>query len=789
MKCKHCGFEIKNDSNFCPFCGEPIKKNGRKPSINKRNIKILAAAGVVLVAAAFTGTTIYVKEFSPSAVYEKKLSLGEEYLANNEFSKAEAAFKDALEIDDNSIDAELGLAETYAKSDNPEKAQETLDSAEKKIEKEKVKYDMPTDFTPSDSGTAMPAGTSTTSSSVPAKTITYGNSSGSNNAASADQASAAALQRQIERYQSLTNYLADPSSAESQGNNTNQNTVTNETSMAEAEHYSEEAEGTDVSDNPGKTGEAGSGTENDFESEMVDADGGDHEGLKDEPDISTNLDDEEEYEGMIADEGVMIDPIFPTDSPIDAPEPPIDDQETDEPDDADDDQETGQSEGNNGGYVDMQPVDDNENGSSTEFDIPGSGGQNTESPDKPEGETSVEYDIPGSDRQDTESQDPYNAFTGGLPNDVPNSTVTPVPVSTDTTVTPVPDNPGTDSEMSEYGVISGPVTDSVFFIDDDSDEIYEYVPPYGSISDTPVPDQEGGGSTPTGIPDQTPELPTDYSYTDQNPEMPIGYGYTDQNPEMPTGYGYTDQNPELPTGYGYTDQNPEMPTDNADTDPYGETPMDQQDPLQGMTPTPGAGNTDVPWDGGKAVLEGYAAQFSESGDARQGELSLQEFSTNTGEIGYSTTQLQNGQYCLINANLRGGVLAYDVYTAENGSPATSIGSDVGNSGLQQTDPSSEYTEKQTCFIYKNGPSINIGVACEGMEIAQDQSQYSIFYMKVYSIEGDSLQLVSQINDKSSLPSLGLGENWENSVTVLASVSAIKEMNMDTVLVSYKNTMY
>ena len=47
MKCKHCGKEITNDSNFCEFCGKPVSNNANGENKESPN-RLLVWLGAAL---------------------------------------------------------------------------------------------------------------------------------------------------------------------------------------------------------------------------------------------------------------------------------------------------------------------------------------------------------------------------------------------------------------------------------------------------------------------------------------------------------------------------------------------------------------------------------------------------------------------------------------------------------------------------------------------------------------------------------------------------------------------
>ncbi|MDO4273483.1 MAG: tetratricopeptide repeat protein [Eubacteriales bacterium] len=102
-------------------------KSEKKP--NKRiEPKILLPAGVggLCIIVILVVILFVTPQNTTAGQLQKKLDLGNKYLASAEYDKAEVAFSQALEIDKKSPDAALGLAEVYNEKKEPEKALEAL---------------------------------------------------------------------------------------------------------------------------------------------------------------------------------------------------------------------------------------------------------------------------------------------------------------------------------------------------------------------------------------------------------------------------------------------------------------------------------------------------------------------------------------------------------------------------------------------------------------------------------------------------------------------------------------
>ena len=148
--CTKCGKEIDGDSRFCPHCGwenaadrsvaggygnpnanrEGNAGNGeeRGKKLSKRGRIGIAAAVVVAMLAVFVGIFLFGGSGRELA---KQLDLGNRYLEEMDYEQAVIAFTNAIEIDPMSVDARLGLVETYIRMGEFELA---LEAAEKGYE-------------------------------------------------------------------------------------------------------------------------------------------------------------------------------------------------------------------------------------------------------------------------------------------------------------------------------------------------------------------------------------------------------------------------------------------------------------------------------------------------------------------------------------------------------------------------------------------------------------------------------------------------------------------------------
>lgn len=122
-RCSGCGATVAKGENVCQACGRPVAKK------NRVWIFLLVFGCVLVLAAA----GVYGQKVSRDNQFQEQLSLGYKYLLDGAYVQAEQAFSKALELDENSIEAQLGLAKSFV-------AQEKYSEAEA-IAKEIIKGD------------------------------------------------------------------------------------------------------------------------------------------------------------------------------------------------------------------------------------------------------------------------------------------------------------------------------------------------------------------------------------------------------------------------------------------------------------------------------------------------------------------------------------------------------------------------------------------------------------------------------------------------------------------------
>lgn len=134
MRCPKCKKKIEKNQKFCNYCGEEIGNQEKN-----KNMKILLpiGAGCICILVIVVAVVVLSKT-TPASKLQAKLDLGNKYLAEANYEKAEIAFSEALKIDEKSPDAAMGLADTYNKQKKPEKAAKYLAKASDNVKNMKL---------------------------------------------------------------------------------------------------------------------------------------------------------------------------------------------------------------------------------------------------------------------------------------------------------------------------------------------------------------------------------------------------------------------------------------------------------------------------------------------------------------------------------------------------------------------------------------------------------------------------------------------------------------------------
>ena len=126
MYCKKCGKEIEQGCNFCEFCGEPI--NGEMipdSNTNKKRIAVVLICISVLLILGIIVASVFISS-KKTAEYNVKMDSADRYIQGIEYSKAEAAYLEAVKIKPKEEKAYIKLSKLYISQGKYDEAGEIL---------------------------------------------------------------------------------------------------------------------------------------------------------------------------------------------------------------------------------------------------------------------------------------------------------------------------------------------------------------------------------------------------------------------------------------------------------------------------------------------------------------------------------------------------------------------------------------------------------------------------------------------------------------------------------------
>ena len=152
--CSHCGKQITEGAAFCPHCGAPAQRPGmqqsppphqpamqQNPPPQKKNpVKWIILAVILLTlaaAAAFGGMKMHTGK-----VIAKELNQGKKYLEEGSYDDAIDRYNKVLEKDPDNEDAYAGLINAYLAKGDPDKAEDVLKKAKKRMPRSKKIEDL-----------------------------------------------------------------------------------------------------------------------------------------------------------------------------------------------------------------------------------------------------------------------------------------------------------------------------------------------------------------------------------------------------------------------------------------------------------------------------------------------------------------------------------------------------------------------------------------------------------------------------------------------------------------------
>lgn len=152
MRCRKCGKDNPEGSQFCGYCGEALqqdnmnlqtkmnggedKKEQKKDRGRKGGRKWIWAAGAVLVIGVAAASFFITRSVQERQAYDDNLASGEKYLEELDYENAEASYLKAIEIDPKQERPYVALAQMYMDQGEIQKAKDILEQGEKNVPEE-----------------------------------------------------------------------------------------------------------------------------------------------------------------------------------------------------------------------------------------------------------------------------------------------------------------------------------------------------------------------------------------------------------------------------------------------------------------------------------------------------------------------------------------------------------------------------------------------------------------------------------------------------------------------------
>lgn len=119
--CPRCGKENPKGNLFCIECGESLEKK-RRSKAKKNTIIILAVIWIVCIGSSAAAIAVIMPAKINKARAEKQIDIGNKYLEEADYDKAEEAFDKSMKIEPKSADAATGMARVYNGRKQPQQA-------------------------------------------------------------------------------------------------------------------------------------------------------------------------------------------------------------------------------------------------------------------------------------------------------------------------------------------------------------------------------------------------------------------------------------------------------------------------------------------------------------------------------------------------------------------------------------------------------------------------------------------------------------------------------------------
>lgn len=154
MYCRNCGKENEDGAKFCGYCGSPMESEKEHVEVPEKPVKVPAEKEkrerkgkkkgkigmilclILLLLAAAVAGGIALKKQQIKKQYNSAVATGDKYLEKMEYEKAEAAYLEAIQIDQKQKEPYLKLIDIYIEDGKYKKAVDLAEEAKENVPKE-----------------------------------------------------------------------------------------------------------------------------------------------------------------------------------------------------------------------------------------------------------------------------------------------------------------------------------------------------------------------------------------------------------------------------------------------------------------------------------------------------------------------------------------------------------------------------------------------------------------------------------------------------------------------------
>ena len=137
MFCNNCGTKLDDGQKFCPTCGatqgdavQPLQMLQQQEPEKKKHGKavLLVLVILIIIGLVVCGAIFAVNRFSPEARTARLIEEAQDHYGSKDYDEAIDAYRAALEITPDSVEAYKGLVKIYKKLDDTDELLDVLEN-------------------------------------------------------------------------------------------------------------------------------------------------------------------------------------------------------------------------------------------------------------------------------------------------------------------------------------------------------------------------------------------------------------------------------------------------------------------------------------------------------------------------------------------------------------------------------------------------------------------------------------------------------------------------------------